>query len=362
MVVKNIFDICNPKQWRTISKSTLKEEGYPVYGANGKIGFYSEYNHKEPTVLITCRGATCGEINISEPYSYITGNAMCLDDLSDDVNLKYLFYYLKGRNMSDVISGTAQPQITKTNLRKLEVPLPSLDEQKAIVDKLDRAQRLIDIDREMLAKYDELIQSVFLDMFGDPVTNPKGWRKVEIKKLGEVVTGNTPSKKDSDNYGNHIEWIKTTNIQESRVYPTKATEFLSKKGSRTGRIIPKNSLIVSCIAGSLSSIGKSAVTDRKIAINQQINAIIPEHDKVDVFFLYGQLIVAQELVQNASTKSMKGMVSKSRFKKIELIKPDTKIQKTFCKYFHIIINEKKVLKEIINKEKRILKSLMYEVF
>src|SRR5690625_7632253 len=81
----------------------------------------------------------------------------------------------------------------KRYLDKVKIPLPSLSEQKAIVAKLDRAQRLIDIDKEMLAKYDELIQSVFLEMFGDPVTNPKGW---EVKKLGDLTTkvgsGSTP--------------------------------------------------------------------------------------------------------------------------------------------------------------------------
>ena len=57
--------------------------GFPVYGANGQIGFYSEYNHEHPTILITCRGATCGRINISGPRSYVNGNAMALDDLDE---------------------------------------------------------------------------------------------------------------------------------------------------------------------------------------------------------------------------------------------------------------------------------------
>ena len=59
-----IKDICKPKQWKTISAEMLQEEGYPVYGANGVIGYYSEYNHENPTLLVTCRGATCGSLNI----------------------------------------------------------------------------------------------------------------------------------------------------------------------------------------------------------------------------------------------------------------------------------------------------------
>ena len=82
-----LTDICRPKQWKTISTAQLKESGYPVYGANGKIGFYNEYTHEFPTLLITCRGATCGTVNISEPNSYVNGNAMALDNLSKASNV-----------------------------------------------------------------------------------------------------------------------------------------------------------------------------------------------------------------------------------------------------------------------------------
>ena len=117
-----IKDICKPKQWKTISAEMLQEEGYPVYGANGVIGYYSEYNHENPTLLVTCRGATCGSLNICQPYSYVNGNAMALDELRSDVNIKYLYYYLKARGFNDVISGSAQPQITRSAIEQVEMP------------------------------------------------------------------------------------------------------------------------------------------------------------------------------------------------------------------------------------------------
>src|SRR5690625_7201093 len=92
----------------------------------------------------------------------------------------------------------------KRYLDKVKIPLPSLSEQKAIVAKLDRAQRLIDIDREMLAKYDDLIQSVFLEMFGDPVTNPKGWEVKNLESMIELVGGGTPSRKNETYWGDEI--------------------------------------------------------------------------------------------------------------------------------------------------------------
>ena len=61
---KGLCELCNPKQWKTVSTSELTSTGYPVYGANGVIGYYSNYNHEKETLLITCRGATCGTLNI----------------------------------------------------------------------------------------------------------------------------------------------------------------------------------------------------------------------------------------------------------------------------------------------------------
>jgi len=176
--------LCRPKQWKTISTRDLKSKGYPVYGANGKIGFYDIYTHENPTLLITCRGATCGTINISEPKSYVNGNAMALDNLSQDVDLYFLKHYLEYRKLDDVISGSAQPQITGQGLANIKIPLPPLETQQKIASILDAADTLRQKTKALIAKYDELTQSLFLDMFGDPVKNEKGW---EVKKLGHIT-------------------------------------------------------------------------------------------------------------------------------------------------------------------------------
>jgi type I restriction enzyme S subunit len=176
--------LCRPKQWKTISTRDLKSKGYPVYGANGKIGFYDIYTHENPTLLITCRGATCGTINISEPKSYVNGNAMALDNLSQDVDLYFLKHYLEYRKLDDVISGSAQPQITGQGLANIKIPLPPLETQQKIASILDNADTYRQKTKALIAKYDELTQSLFLDMFGDPVKNEKGW---EVKKLGHIT-------------------------------------------------------------------------------------------------------------------------------------------------------------------------------
>lgn len=178
-----LHDICRPKQWKTIAASSLLESGYPVYGANGKIGFYSKFTHEFPTLMITCRGATCGNVHISEPMAYINGNAMALDDIDrSKVDIKYLYYFFLKRGFDDVISGSAQPQITGQGLTKVEIPLPPLLEQKRIAAILDKANDIRQKREQAIKLADDFLRATFLEMFGDPVMNPKGF---DIKVLSD---------------------------------------------------------------------------------------------------------------------------------------------------------------------------------
>ena len=207
-----LTDICRPKQWKTISTAQLKESGYPVYGANGKIGFYNEYTHEFPTLLITCRGATCGTVNISEPKSYVNGNAMALDNLSKDYDLKFLYHYFGQRGFNDVISGSAQPQITRENLSKVEVPKINLATQQRIAAILDQADAIIQNNRAIVQKYDALTQSLFLDMFGDPVKNEKGWEMKTLKDFGTSRLGKMLDGKKI--IGNNLKpYLRNSNVQ-----------------------------------------------------------------------------------------------------------------------------------------------------
>lgn len=180
-----IEDFCRPRQWPTISQSKLTPHGYPVYGANGQIGWYTSYNHEIETVLITCRGATCGTINVCPPRSYVTGNAMALDELDQTrVDLRYLVHTLTPDRLRRTITGSAQPQITRESLRGVSIPLPPIAEQRRIAAILDHADALVSSRRAVMGLLDSLSGSIFLDTFGDPVRATS-----TLDELAEVQIG-----------------------------------------------------------------------------------------------------------------------------------------------------------------------------
>jgi restriction endonuclease S subunit len=156
-----LVEVTSPKQWPTITQHQLTESGFPVYGANGRIGFYSEFNHEEQTVLVTCRGATCGTINVCEPNSYVTGNAMSLDDPNPALlNVPYLEFVLRVRGVQDTITGTAQPQITRQSLARVSFPAPPLPLQREFAQQVTAIRDLEAAQAASRQRLEALFQSM----------------------------------------------------------------------------------------------------------------------------------------------------------------------------------------------------------
>ena len=165
--IVHLGEIARIYQPQTISSTELTEDGFLVYGANGIIGKYKEYNHKTEQICITCRGNTCGMVNYTKPMSWITGNAMVIntDEHQNKVCKRYLYHYLSAYNFNSIISGSGQPQIVRTPLEKLEITLPSIFEQEQKAMLLDRIQAKIEISNRVLSLYQEQKQYLLRQMF-----------------------------------------------------------------------------------------------------------------------------------------------------------------------------------------------------
>ena len=162
-----LSEIAQIYQPQTISSTELTEDGFLVYGANGIIGKYKDYNHETEQICITCRGNTCGMVNYTKPMSWITGNAMVIntDKYQDKVCKRYLYHYLSAYNFNSIISGSGQPQIVRTLLEKLKITLPTISEQKQKAIIFDKIQDKIDINHKVLNLYIGQKQYLLRQMF-----------------------------------------------------------------------------------------------------------------------------------------------------------------------------------------------------
>ena len=182
--MRKLLDICNVYQPTTISKKELKINGkYDVFGANGVIGKYDKYNHEESEVLLTCRGATCGNINISTPFSWINGNAMVVHPKTSELQKSFLVCQLSALDYKDIISGAAQPQITRQSLSKVSIAVPPLSEQQQIVSFLNSEFEKIDALKANAEKQLQAAKDLFQKALTEMLTPKDGW---EEKTLDEI--------------------------------------------------------------------------------------------------------------------------------------------------------------------------------
>lgn len=141
----NIEDACNLTYGKNLPKVEFTESGYDVFGANGIIGKYTKFLYKKPQLLISCRGAYSGKSNISPSFCFVTNNSIVCEFYNTDyLNIYFYKYYFDSINKTNIISGSAQPQVTINNLKKIYLPYPSINEQKQIVEKVNSLMSFLD--------------------------------------------------------------------------------------------------------------------------------------------------------------------------------------------------------------------------
>ena len=323
-------DVCEKGSSKLKQSDVIDQNGlYPVYGASGYLGNVNTYQQSNYYVAVVKDGAGIGRTMLLPPKSSIIGTMQYLIP-KDNVLPEYLYYVVKAKHLEKYFSGATIPHIYFKDYKNEQFDLVSFEEQREIINRIKKIEIIIDDLSKTLALLDELVRARFVEMFGNPRINPMNFNKSELKDTCDIITGNTPSRKNEEYYGNYIEWIKTDNIVVNKLNPTYAKESLSKEGMDVGRTVDKNCILMACIAGSISSIGRVCVTDRKVAFNQQINAIVPK--KYNCMFLYVLMQVSKDYLVDGINMALKGILSKSRLEEKQFIVPPLELQNQFASF------------------------------
>ena len=347
-----------------ITAKDRKEGPYPYYGANGIQDFVSDYIFDDELVLLAEDGGNFG--STERPIAYRVSGKCWVNNhahvlkAKESINIDYLCYSLMFYNTNGLVNGATRQKLTQAAMRQMKIPSRTLQEQDKIVEKIKLVFEAISIKKEELENLELLVKARFVELFGDPQDNPKGYDKRQLKETCKVITGNTPSRAVSEYYGEHIEWIKTDNIVNGLINPTSAAESLSEKGMTVSRTVEKDSILMACIAGSVSSIGRVCITDRKVAFNQQINAIVP--NDYNTLFLYVMLQISKAYLVEGINMALKGILSKSKLEEKELIVPPMELQEEFATFVEQIDKSKLIVKKQLEELETLKKSLMQKYF
>ncbi len=353
-----LVDICNPKQWKTIPTSELLDEGYPVYGANGIIGYYSEFNHENPVVAVTCRGATCGSINITVPQAYVTGNAMCLDDVRNDIEIEYLYYCLKHYNFNNVISGSAQPQITRQGMEKIVLSIFNHDEQVDIISKLKKTENVIGLRKQELAALDDLIKARFVEMFGDPIYNTNKLPIKRLNDLGEWASGGTPSRAISEYFEGDINWYSAGELNTLFLEKSleKITEEAIEKSST--KLFKAGSMLVGMYDTAAFKMG---ILKEDSASNQACACITP-NDRINIIWLYYELQLMKEYFLSQRRGVRQKNLNLAMIKGFEIPIANRDKQDEFVRFVNQVNKSKVAVQKALDEAQLLFDSLMQEYF
>ena len=346
-------------------------DGVPFFQGNADFGARYPVTRKwcsEPTkmaapndILISVR-APIGAMNYARENCCIGRGLAALTPDKSKALPEFIFWLLKGKNaeLNSKGTGSTFKAISRKVLEEIMIPEISLEKQIEFSEILERVYGVIQARKEELQKLDELIKARFVELFGDPRSNPFGFEKKMLKDTCKVITGNTPSRAIAEYYGDYIEWIKTDNIVSGILNPTQATESLSEKGMNVGRTVEKDSILMACIAGSIASIGRVCITDRTVAFNQQINAVVPE--QYNILFLYVLLQMSKDYLVEDINMALKGILSKSKLEEKEFIIPPMDLQEQFSDFVKQVDKSKVAIKKSLDETQILFDSLMQKYF
>jgi len=369
MEVYKLLEVCEVYQPKTISKKELKDDGkYKVYGANGVIGFYDKFNHEQSEILLTCRGATCGAVNVSEPFSWINGNAMVVKPIDNLLTRNYIKYFLQTIDKKSVITGAAQPQITRSSLEKLKIPVPSLQEQEKIVERLDKVfettNTISSINEKKNGLFDLLNKSFYEGLF----ENMKIFPSVELIEVCKLITDGShfsPKEfsneypyitvKDIDNYGN-IDFVNCKKIDKEL--------FLKMKNNNC------NPLFGDILFSKDGTIGKTSLIngEDEFVVLSSLAIIRPDQTKINKNFLFN-LISSPKFIELCVAKKTGVAIQRIILKNLKTVilpVPPLEIQEElskkidkFKKYLKILENN---LNSIDIKKEEFKKSILKKEF
>ena len=277
------------------------------------------------------------------------------------LNSDFLYRILRSELVQNQILNSSQktsmPAINFKTISRVKIPLPKLATQKKIAAILDEADKVRQLNKELIKKYDALTQSLFLEMFGDPVTNPKGWEKVKtIKYCKSIVPGRDKPK----SFTGDIPWVTTADLEHLGITKKSRKKIgltESEISEVRAKLIPKGSVIMTCVG----DLGVVTLNKTEIIINQQLHAFQCMKELNNTFLMYNLSYQKPYMYKMASSTTVPYM-NKTVSNNVPTIVPPIKLQNQFSERVQIIENQKKQAQENLQKAENLFNSLLQKAF
>ena len=344
-----------------ITASDRIEGPYPYYGANGIQDHVNDYIFDDELVLLAEDGGNFG--SKERPIAYrvsgkcwVNNHAHVLKPKDDNLDVDYLCYSLMFYNTDGLVNGATRQKLTQATMRKMLIPMRGKEEQKYIVELLNRAVEVKKLRQVELEKLDELIKARFVELFGE-CNN-----KLSMVELCSIITDGTHQPPKFQDAG--IPFIFVSNLSDNKV-TYNAEKFISNETyneliKRTP--IEKGDVLLSTVG----SYGHPAVVveDKKFLFQRHIAYMKPKHDLINSFYLHSALLAPD--AQRQIEEKVKGIAQKtlnlSEIRKIMIPVPSMEQQNEFEKFVNQVDKSKIAVQKALDEIQTLFDSLMQEYF
>ena len=341
-------EVCLLKAGKFVSANDISPEYnkglYPCFGGNGIRGYVADYTHDGEFPLIGRQGALCGNVNLASGKFHATEHAVVVQPKTE-MNVHWLYYALNAMNLGQYATGAAQPGLAVSKLETLSIEIPNISEQNKIAQTLCKVEQLVNFRKQQLAKMDELVKARFVEMFGDPVSNPMGWKRVRFDSISENLDSKRVPVTESDRkdgvypyYGASgiVDWINDYIFDEDIL-------LVSEDGAN---------LLMRSTPIAFSVSGKSWVNNHA--------HVVRFHDFATQKFIevYFSLIDISEYI----TGTAQPKLNQAKLNTMLFCWPPLSLQKQFAAFVERVDQQKQTIQQSLEKLELMKKALMQEYF
>lgn len=341
-------EVCLLKAGKFVSANDISPEYnkglYPCFGGNGIRGYVADYTHDGEFPLIGRQGALCGNVNLASGKFHATEHAVVVQP-KIEMNVHWLYYALNAMNLGQYATGAAQPGLAVSKLETLSIEIPNISEQNKIAQTLYKVEQLVNFRKQQLAKLDELVKARFVEMFGDPVSNPMGWKRVRFDSISENLDSKRVPVTESDRkdgvypyYGASgiVDWINDYIFDEDIL-------LVSEDGAN---LLTRSTPIAFSVSG-------------KSWVNNHAH-VVRFHDFATQKFIevYFSLIDISEYI----TGTAQPKLNQAKLNTMLFCWPPLSLQKQFAAFVERVDQQKQTVQQGLEKLELMKKALMQEYF
>ena len=341
-------EVCLLKAGKFVSANDISPEYnkglYPCFGGNGIRGYVADYTHDGEFPLIGRQGALCGNVNLASGKFHATEHAVVVQP-KIEMNVHWLYYALNAMDLGQYATGAAQPGLAVSKLETLSIEIPNISEQNKIAQTLCKVEQLVNFRKQQLAKLDELVKARFVEMFGEPIGNPMGWKRVRFDSISENLDSKRVPVTESDRkdgvypyYGASgiVDWINDYIFDEDIL-------LVSEDGAN---------LLMRSTPIAFSVSGKSWVNNHA--------HVVRFHDFATQKFIevYFSLIDISEYI----TGTAQPKLNQAKLNTMLFCWPPLSLQKQFAAFVERVDQQKQTVQQSLEKLELMKKALMQEYF